>query len=187
MGIYIQYIYNKNCGVSFWTCSREISGDRVALLTLQITICLSCQTQKAMHNALCDVMWQKNKYSKKIKIKYSKKNIKKICIVSHSSYHTRRITLPRYFRWNMTNIGAINITLVYDKKSYLTDFEKMNFKNWNFFFKNSKLKILQKRKKTSSYIHPRNIPTDFEKNPNIGCRGVDRQTDDAPRQYVQWT
>ena len=31
MGIYIQYIYNKNCGVSFWTCSREISGDRVAL------------------------------------------------------------------------------------------------------------------------------------------------------------
>ena len=37
----------------------------------------------------------------------------KICIVSHSSYHTRRITLPRYFRWNMTNIGAINITLVY--------------------------------------------------------------------------
>ena len=39
----------------------------------------------------------------------------KICIVSHSSYHTRRITLPSYFRWNMTNIGAINITLVYDK------------------------------------------------------------------------
>ena len=37
-------------------------------------------------------------------------------IVSHSSYHTRRITLPRYFRWNMTNIGAINITLVYDNK-----------------------------------------------------------------------
>ena len=31
----------------------------------------------------------------------------------------------------------------------------------------------------SSYILPRNIPTDFEKNPNIGCRvtGVDRQTD----------
>ena len=31
MEIYIQYIYNKNCGVSFWACSREISGDRVAL------------------------------------------------------------------------------------------------------------------------------------------------------------
>ena len=31
VGIYVQYIYNKNCGVSFWTCSREISGDRVAL------------------------------------------------------------------------------------------------------------------------------------------------------------
>ena len=33
VGIYIQYIYiySKNCGVSFWTCSREISGDRVAL------------------------------------------------------------------------------------------------------------------------------------------------------------
>ena len=37
-------------------------------------------------------------------------------VVSHSSYHTHRITLPRYFRWNMTNIGAINITLVYDNK-----------------------------------------------------------------------
>ena len=34
-------------------------------------------------------------------------------------------------------------------------------------------------KKTSSYIHPRNIHTDFEKNPNIGCRvtDVDRRTD----------
>ena len=31
MGIYIQYIYKKNCGVSFWTCWWEISGDRVAL------------------------------------------------------------------------------------------------------------------------------------------------------------
>ena len=49
-----------------------------------------------------------------------------ICIVSHSSYHTRRITLvvshshdlPRYFRWNMMNIGAINITLVYDNIGY---------------------------------------------------------------------
>ena len=39
----------------------------------------------------------------------------------------------------------------------------------------------------SNYILPRNIPTDFENNPNIGCRvtGVDRQTDqtdDMPRQ-----
>ena len=43
------------------------------------------------------------------------------------------------------------------------------FKNWNF------LKI----KKTSRDIHPRNIPTNFEKNPNIGCRvrGVDGRTD----------
>ena len=38
VGIYIQYIYNKNCGVSFWTCSREISGDRVSLLY----VCLLC-------------------------------------------------------------------------------------------------------------------------------------------------
>ena len=30
--LYPIYIYNKNCGVSFWTWSREISGDRVALL-----------------------------------------------------------------------------------------------------------------------------------------------------------
>ena len=37
-------------------------------------------------------------------------------------------------------------------------------------------------KKTSRDIHPRNIPTNFEKNPNIGCRvrgvdGTDRPTD----------
>ena len=30
-------------------------------LTLQITVCLSCQTQQAMHNVLCDVLWQQNK------------------------------------------------------------------------------------------------------------------------------
>ena len=30
--LYPIYIYNKNCGVSFGTCLREISGDRVALL-----------------------------------------------------------------------------------------------------------------------------------------------------------
>ena len=41
-------------------------------------------------------------------------------------------------------------------------------------------KFYKNEKKTStSYFLPRNIPTDFEKNPNIGCRvtGVDRQTD----------
>ena len=34
-------------------------------------------------------------------------------------------------------------------------------------------------KKTSRDIHPRNIPTNFENNPNIGCRvrGVDGWTD----------
>ena len=43
-------------------------------------------------------------------------------------------------------------------------------------------------KNKSRDIHPRNIPTNFEKHPNIGCRvrGVDgrtdRPTDDAPRQ-----
>ena len=99
-------------------------------LTLQIAVCSSCQTQQAIRNALCDVLWQnkylKKKYGKKIKKKLQKKiqknNFKKIisqqkkiiflvqkqnltkvnfqhffphkiCIVSHSSYHTRRITL----------------------------------------------------------------------------------------------
>ena len=33
--LYPIYIY-KNCGVSFWTCSREISGDRVALFVLNL-------------------------------------------------------------------------------------------------------------------------------------------------------
>ena len=99
-------------------------------LTLQIAVCLSCQTQQAMHNVLCDV-WQKkilkknmeNKFQKKFKKKIQNKKIQKknskqkiqnknskkkfkntkkkvniffphkICIVSHSSYHTRRITL----------------------------------------------------------------------------------------------
>ena len=32
--LYPIYTYNKNCGVSFLTCSREISGDRVALFPL---------------------------------------------------------------------------------------------------------------------------------------------------------
>ena len=30
-------------------------------LTLQIAVCLSCQTQQAIHNVLCDVLWQQNK------------------------------------------------------------------------------------------------------------------------------
>ena len=32
--LYPIYIYTKNCGVSFCTCSREISGDRVALFCI---------------------------------------------------------------------------------------------------------------------------------------------------------
>ena len=36
--LYPIYIYNKNCGVSFWTCSREISGDRVALFIFNIEL-----------------------------------------------------------------------------------------------------------------------------------------------------
>ena len=50
-------------------------------LTLQITVCLSCQTQQAMHNALCDVLWpknilKKNSNLKKIQTKKFKKNQK---------------------------------------------------------------------------------------------------------------
>ena len=47
-------------------------------------------------------------------------------IVSHS-YHTRRITLPRYFRWNMTNSCAINRTLVYDHIFYTIYQRKINY------------------------------------------------------------
>ena len=50
-------------------------------LTLQITVCLSCQTQQAMHNALCDVLCQNNMIQKKInffsKNKFQKKNSQK--------------------------------------------------------------------------------------------------------------
>ena len=46
--LYPIYIYNKNCGVSFWTCSREISGDRVALLW--------CKTSDWWNN-LCLKIW----------------------------------------------------------------------------------------------------------------------------------
>ena len=57
--------------------------------------------------------------------------------------------------------------------------ELLNFLKLKLFFFKFKIENFTKTKKTSSYIHPRNIPTDFEKNPNIGCRvtGVDRQTD----------
>ena len=37
--LYAIYIYNKNCGVSLWTCSREILGDRVALLSIVFPCC----------------------------------------------------------------------------------------------------------------------------------------------------
>ena len=37
--LYPIYILKKNCGVSFWTCWREISGDRVALFPL-LYLCL---------------------------------------------------------------------------------------------------------------------------------------------------
>ena len=39
--LYPIYIYNKNCGVIFWTCSREISGDRVALFLIGIQYLLN--------------------------------------------------------------------------------------------------------------------------------------------------
>ena len=88
-------------------------------LTLQITVCLSCQTQQAMHNALCDVLWPK-KYGKKIQNKnFTKTKFQHFPPIKFVSYHTRRITPQCYFRWNMTNIGAINITLVYDNNRLL--------------------------------------------------------------------
>ena len=44
-------------------------------LTLQIAVCLSCETQQAIHNVLCDVLWQKKIINKK---KIWKKKINKI-------------------------------------------------------------------------------------------------------------
>ena len=52
VGIYIQYIYNKNCGVSFWTCSREISGDRVALLSIVFLVVLMSPVWWGLHDTL---------------------------------------------------------------------------------------------------------------------------------------
>ena len=43
VGIYIQYI-NKNCGVSFWTCWCEISGNRVTLLSIVFLCCTYVST-----------------------------------------------------------------------------------------------------------------------------------------------
>ena len=110
-------------------------------LTLQITVCLSCQTQQAMHNVpnLKKKKMSNKKFKKifktKFKTKFHTKKIlnlfpHKICIVSHSSYHIRRITLPRYFRWKMTNIGAINITLVYDNVKYLIQMFFLQYWKW---------------------------------------------------------
>ena len=57
--------------------------------------------------------------------------------------------------------------------------ELLNFLKLKLFFFKFKIENFTKIKKTSSYIHPRNIHTDFEKNPNIGCwvTDVDRRTD----------
>ena len=48
-----------------------------------------------------------------------------------------------------------------------------------FIFFKFKIENFTKTKKRSRDIHPRNIPTDFEKDPKIGCRvtGVDGRTD----------
>ena len=57
--------------------------------------------------------------------------------------------------------------------------ELLNFLKLKLFFFKFKIENFTKIKKKSSYIHPRNIHTDFEKNPNIGCwvTDVDRPTD----------
>ena len=43
-------------------------------LTLQIAVCLSCQTQQAIHNVLCDVLWQKQIINKQNMEKKNQKN-----------------------------------------------------------------------------------------------------------------
>ena len=77
-------------------------------LTLQITVCLSCQTQQATHNAMCDVLWQTNIINKNFKKKkkkkkyfnffFQKQNFTKTKFqhfspIKFASYHTHRITL----------------------------------------------------------------------------------------------
>ena len=61
----------------------------------------------------------------------------------------------------------------------------MNFKFFliEIIFFKFKIQNFTKTKQISSYIHPRNIPNDFEFFSNIGCRvtDVDRQTDRPDR------
>ena len=57
--------------------------------------------------------------------------------------------------------------------------ELLNFLKLKFIFFKFKIENFTKIKKRSRDIHPRNIPTNFEKDPKIGCRvtGVDGRTD----------
>ena len=118
VGIYIQYIYNKNCGVSFWTCSREISGDRVALFLLS---------------------WDKTRYSKMIMHVHIEQGLLTIFIRQH---HVRRMDWPAYSpdRNPIENVWDhlgrtvqrrlnINSTLA-DLRRYLLEKLDRLFSNW---------------------------------------------------------
>ena len=110
---------NRNLKINTYPSHIYYTSTHCHFLTLQITVCLSCQTQQAMHNALCDVLWtNKNKkififfkFKKKNSKKKFKKKLKKKCIfffknkifpnknfnifppIKFASYHTHRITL----------------------------------------------------------------------------------------------
>ena len=81
--LFIIYHNNRNNRNFVYTYHSHISiyytSTHCHFLTLQITVCLNCQTQQAMHNVLCDVLWRKIKFFFKFKQKIQTINsLKKI-------------------------------------------------------------------------------------------------------------
>ena len=102
-------------------------------LTLQITVCLSCQTQQAMHNAMCDVLWQKNiinfffKISnffftkkKKKKKPFQAKNSKKNIFTKISNFFFTKTKFQHFSPIKFASYHTHRITLVVSHSSYHT-------------------------------------------------------------------
>ena len=68
------------------------------------------------------------------------------CVLSHSSFHTRRITLLSYFRWNMTNIGENKL----DNFNQQVD---AKFQDLNVYIDGEVTKLVSRIEKNSSNIN----------------------------------
>ena len=106
------FVYTYHSHISIYYTSTHCH-----FLTLQITVCLSCQTQQAMHNALCDVLWRnKNRIiPKKNQKKKSKKNSK----TKFKNKISKKIKIPKKFKKKSHNKNSK---------------QKFHTNNFNIFF-----------------------------------------------------